>query len=275
MTLARIEDQNGRSVEGGKGLSLFCLELRNPDGSLKNITINRLKDKLGTRALPTAELTLNGTPATLVGGEGDGIKKISALFNITRIWNSCAAVAFMRRGLALARSYAHQRVAFGKKLIDLPLHQQTLAALEAEFQLCFHLCFRVAELLGKEELNQISKEESILLRVLTPLLKLYTAKEAIHSASEVLECFGGAGYVEDTGLPRLLRDSQVLSIWEGTTNVLSLDMLRAHKKEEALFVLFNEITRQLETMTGSGPQSQPSLRNCFVGSPSPVGVEHQ
>ena len=229
MTLARIEG----APEGSRGLSLFYVELRNKDGSLQNIRIHRLKDKLGTRALPTAELTLEGTPAVLVGGEGNGVKKIASLFNITRIWNATCAVAFMRRGLALAHDYAKRRKAFGHRLADLPLHQETLASLDAEFQGAFHFMFRVAELLGKEETGKASSEESALLRLLTPILKLYTAKQGIWIASEVLECFGGAGYMEDTGIPKLLREAQVLAIWEGTTNVLSLDMLRALLKEAA------------------------------------------
>ena len=94
--------------------------------------------------------------------------------------------------------------------------------------------FRVVELLGKEELGEATPDESAILRLLTPIAKLYTAKQCVAVASEVLECFGGAGYVEDTGIPVLLRDSQVLSIWEGTTNVLSLDTLRAIEREKAL-----------------------------------------
>ena len=98
--------------------------------------------------------------------------------------------------------------------------------MEVEFQAAFHLTFRAVELLGKEECGQATSDELAVLRLLTPLAKLYTARQCVAAASEVLEAFGGAGYVEDTGLPRLLRDAQVLPIWEGTTNVLSLDALR-------------------------------------------------
>lgn len=223
MTLARIQG----APSGNKGLSLFLLELRDSSGALKNIQINRLKDKLGTRALPTAELTMNGTPAYLVGGDGNGVRKISSILNITRVWNSCEAVSSMRRGIALARDYALKRQAFGKLLVEHPLHLETLASLEVQFRGAFYLMFRLAELLGKEELGKATPEEAATLRILTPVVKLYTAKQCIAVVSEVLECFGGGGYIEDTGLPRLLRNSQVLSIWEGTTNILSLDMLRA------------------------------------------------
>ncbi len=229
MTLARIEGDEA----GSRGLSLFYLELRDADGALNGIQVDRLKDKLGTKALPTAELTLDGTRARLVGGQGQGVKKISSLFNITRIYNAVCAVGYLRRGLVLARDYASKRRAFGALLADQPLHIETLAEIDLEYRAAFHLTFRLIELLGKEETDQATAAESALLRLLTPVAKLSTAKQAIRCISEVLECFGGAGYVEDTGLPRLLRDTQVLSIWEGTTNVLSLDALRALEKEAA------------------------------------------
>lgn len=247
MALARIEG----APEGNRGLSLFYLELRDDQDRLKNIRVHRLKDKLGTKALPTAELTMEGTPALLVGNAGDGVKKIASLFNITRIWNACCAAGFMRRGLALAKDYATKRMAFGRLLKDQPLHVETLAALEVESSVAFLLVFRVAELLGKEEVGEATKEESTLLRLLTPVVKLFTAKQAVSVCSEIIESFGGAGYIEDTGLPRLLRDAHVLSIWEGTTNVLSLDTLRAIQKEEALGPFLQEMTRHLEKVKAS------------------------
>ncbi len=229
MTLARIE---GAPV-GGRGLSLFFIKLRGEDGRLQNIQVNRLKDKLGTRALPTAELDLLGTPAQLVGEPGNGVKKIATLFNITRMYNAVCAVSGMRRGIALARDYARRRVAFKRPLSDLPLHAETLAALEIEYEGAFHLVFRLVELLGKDDTHTATSEETAVLRLLTPIAKLFTGKQAVAVASEVVECFGGAGYMEDTGIPRLLRDSQTLSIWEGTTNVLALDTLRAIEKDHA------------------------------------------
>src|SRR5262249_39306737 len=155
------------------------------------------------------------------------------LLNITRSYNACCAVGFMRRGIALARDYARKRRVFGQRLADQALHLETLAALQVEYEAAFHLTFHLAELMGEEELGEAPAGETAVLRLLTPVVKLYTARQAIALASEVLEAFGGAGYVEDTGLPRLLRDAQVLSIWEGTTNVLSLDTLRAIEKDGA------------------------------------------
>ena len=223
LTLARPEG----NAPGGRGLALFYLETRDEHGRLQNIEINRLKDKLGTRKVPTAELTLNGTPARLVQGTTDGVRNITPLLNITRLWNGISSVALMRRGLALAFDYAKKRVAFGAPLSEKPLHMDTLLGLQAETEAAFQLAFFVAELNGKNEAGEISEDDAQLLRVLTPIMKLTTGKQAVMVASEVLESFGGAGYIEDTGLPVLLRDSQVLPIWEGTTNVLALDTFRA------------------------------------------------
>jgi len=133
----------------------------------------------------------------------------------------------MRRGLALARDYAKHRIAFGAPLAQQPLHVDTLAGLEAEVAGALHLAFFAVELLGRSEAGRASDKQMQLLRLLTPIVKLTTAKQAVAVLSEVIESFGGAGYVEDTGLPLLLRDAQVLPIWEGTTNVLSLDAMRA------------------------------------------------
>jgi len=223
LTLARPEG----NPAGGKGLALFYVETRDGAGMPNRMLINRLKDKLGTRKVPTAELDLDGTPAELVMGTGDGIRNIAPLLNITRTWNSVCAAAFMRRGLALARNYAQRRIAFGAPLAQQPLHVDTLAGIEAEFQGALQLTFFVVELLGRSEAGRASGEQAGLLRLLVPIAKLITGKQAVAVLSEVIEAFGGAGYVEDTGLPQLLRDAQVLPIWEGTTNVLSLDLLGA------------------------------------------------
>jgi acyl-CoA dehydrogenase len=245
LTLARPEG----NPPGGHGLALFYVELRDERGLLRNIQVNRLKDKLGTRMVPTAELTLDGTPATPVVGLSDGIKHIAPMLNITRTWNAMGACTAMRGGLALARDYAKKRVAFGAPLAQKPLHVDTLAGLQAELEGALLLTFRCVELLGREEARTITEEESVLLRLLTPIAKATTGKQAVASASEILESFGGAGYVEDTGLPRILRDAQVLPIWEGTTNVLSLDLLRALVKAGSLAPIEREVSRRVEKAT--------------------------
>jgi len=223
LTLARPEG----NPPGGKGLAMFYLETRDERGRPNRLTVDRLKDKLGTRKLPTAELTLEGTAAAPVGELANGVRAISTVLNVTRTWNSIAAVSYMRRGLALARAYARERVAFGAPLARQPLHADTLAGLQAEFEAGFHLAFFVVELLGRAEAGQASETQQALLRILTPVAKLTTGRQSVAVVSECIEAFGGAGYVEDTGLPALLRDAQVFPIWEGTTNVLALDTVRA------------------------------------------------
>jgi len=237
LTLARPRG----NPAGGKGLALFYLELRDADGAINGIRIHRLKDKLGTRMLPTAELELAGARATPVAGLSDGVKAIAPMLQITRTWNAICSVASMRRGCALVKDYAARRVAFGAPLSEKPLHVQTLADLQARYEAAFLLAFRAVELLGREETGEASESERLMLRALQPIAKLLTAKEAVAAASEALEAFGGAGYIEDTGLPVLLRDAQVLPIWEGTTNVLALDSLRALANPQSLAALLADL----------------------------------
>ena len=251
LTLGRPEGAG----PGGRGLALFLVDVRDAAGRLNGIEVNRLKDKLGTRMVPTAELTLNGTLATPVAGLTDGVRNITPMLNITRTWNAVCSVASLRRGIAIARDYAGRRVAFGAPLARKPLHVDTLAAMQAEHEAAFHLAFHGVALLGREETGVITEEEVALLRLLQPLMKLTTARQAVAGASETLEAFGGAGYVEDTGLPEILRDAQVLSIWEGTTNVLALDALRAISRAEALPVFGREVRRR----AGAGAK-EPTLR---------------
>ncbi len=262
LTLARPEG-NG---PGGRGLAMYYLEVRDDEGRLNDIRVLRLKDKLGTRQMPTAELALDGTRAHLVGPPEHGTRNITPMLAITRLWNAVSAVGYLRRGLALARDYADRRVAFGRTLADQPLHQATLAWLRVQHESALQLTFRAVELLGREEAGVATEQESRALRLLLPVTKLLTAKQAVAGASETLEAFGGAGYIEDTHLPQLLRDAQVLSIWEGTTNVLSLDALRALQREEALPAYRAEVER------AAGAVTHPELAT--IGKLAVDAVDH-
>ncbi len=219
----------GGAAAGSDSLALFYLEPQKPDGRWRNIELDRLKDKLGTRELPTAEIHLDGAPAELVGEARHGVRQIAPMLNVTRTWNSIGALATMRRCIALARDYANRRVVFGRPLAEQPLHQDTLAGMQAEYEAAFHLAFYTTELLGRVQAGQADEAQQNLLRLLTPLVKLWTGKLAVTIASETCECFGGAGYLEDSGIPQLLRDAQVWSIWEGTSNVQALDFLRVFR----------------------------------------------
>ncbi|AGG88099.1 acyl-CoA dehydrogenase family protein [Rhodanobacter denitrificans] len=223
LALARPEGAGS----GGAALALFYVETMDGARRRPELIVDRLKDKLGTQELPTAEIHLDGLPAWPLGELANGVRQVAPVLNVTRSWNAICAVASMARAIALARDFAEHRRAFGRPLIEQPLHAQTLADLQAQFEGAFALAFEVAHLLGRVEHGAAAPHEAALLRLLTPLAKLWTGKLAVAICSEALECFGGAGYIEDTGLPQLLRDAQVYAIWEGTTNVLSLDSLRA------------------------------------------------
>ncbi|QRP64749.1 acyl-CoA dehydrogenase family protein [Rhodanobacter sp. FDAARGOS 1247] len=223
LALARPEGAGS----GTAALALFYVETMDDDRRKPELVIDRLKDKLGTQELPTAEIHLDGLPAWPLGELAHGVRQVAPMLNVTRTWNGICAVASMARAISLARDFATRRQAFGRPLIEQPLHAQTLADMQAEFEGAFALAFEVAHLLGRVERGTAAPHEAALLRLLTPLAKLWTGKLAVQVCSEAIECFGGAGYIEDTGLPQLLRDAQVYAIWEGTTNVLSLDSLRA------------------------------------------------
>ena len=227
-----------------------------PTAPAPGLRLHRLKDKLGTRAVPTAEVALSGAYALPVGEPGaDGLNRMMTLVVITRLHNAAAAAAGMRRGLAYARAYATERSVAGGRLAANPLHRATLAALAADAQAAFALAAHSFALLGRVEAGVDAAAETEV-RIVAPLAKLATGKLAVASASEYLECFGGAGYVEDTGIPRLLRDAQVLPIWEGTTNVLSVDVLRAVSRDPSLGPAFlarlDEATAQANTLWLAG-----------------------
>ena len=212
-----------------------------PRAPAPGVRIRRLKDKLGTRALPTAEVGLDDAYALPLGDPATpGLVRMMTLVRVARLHNAAAAAAGMRRGLAYARAYADVRQVAGGRLIDNPLHRATLAQLGVDAAAAFVLAGHAFALLGRVEADA-DPQAAAELRIVAPLAKLVTARLAVASASEYLECFGGAGYVEDTGIPRLLRDAQVLPIWEGTTNVLALDVVRAVVRDKAGLPLLDRL----------------------------------
>ncbi|MFC5002903.1 acyl-CoA dehydrogenase family protein [Dactylosporangium cerinum] len=208
---------------GSRNLAPFLVPRYTSDGvtPAPGLQVLRLKDKLGTRAVPTGEVRLDDTPAIAVGDAGvPGLARMMTLVVVTRLHNAAAAAGGMRRGLEYALSHAANRRVAGGVLADNPLHRATLGGLAVDAAGAYALAAHAFTLLGADPTGDE-------LRLVAPLAKLTTGRLAVASASEYLEAFGGAGYVEDTGIPRLLRDAQVLPIWEGTTNVLSIDVLRA------------------------------------------------
>jgi alkylation response protein AidB-like acyl-CoA dehydrogenase len=245
LALARPADNPG----GADGLALFCVDTRNPDGSWNGITIDRLKDKLGTRELPTAEIHLQETRAELVGDTMHGVRAIAPVLQVTRLWNAFGALSTMQRCLALIRDYAHRRVAFGKPLAGQPLFADAMASLDAEFEAAFQFAMEVASLLGRVESGAASDSDVAVQRLATPLAKLWICKLGVHFASETVEAFGGVGYLEDSGIPLLLRDAQVFPIWEGAGNVQALDFLRALGRH-GMDAVLNAVDALLEDAEG-------------------------
>eukprot|EP01006_Ploeotia_vitrea_P041758 TRINITY_DN66571_c13_g1_i4.p1 TRINITY_DN66571_c13_g1~~TRINITY_DN66571_c13_g1_i4.p1 ORF type:complete len:653 (-),score=310.85 TRINITY_DN66571_c13_g1_i4:758-2716(-) len=295
ITLARIEDaQTGKTVGGSRGLSCFLVPVQRrhinftgPDDyagedaverkcqsastggvadhggdTLNAIRICQMKDKLGTKQLPTAELELVGSTGYLISKPGRGVATIVNMINVTRLYNSICASGFMRRSVALARDYTHRRTAFGKCLTEHALHLETLALMEIKTRASLLFTLDAVNVLGRIEQAETSgrqqsgdKSLELLLRLVTPLVKLFTGKIAVDVASEGIECFGGQGYIETTGVPSILRDAQVLPIWEGTTNVLSHDMLRVFAKtgSAAVDLLFGTIADNIAQPSGTQP----------------------
>ncbi|CAO3641447.1 unnamed protein product [Mucor fragilis] len=231
MLLARtIDPKEGTIKTGSKGLSLYIAEMRQPDGQLNGVRVHRLKNKYGTKGLPTAELQLSGMKANLLGKPGRGVPNIASILNITRIYACLGVVCALRRSLAIAKDFAYKRRAFNSSLDQTPLHITTLAQLELIFRAGAQISFYAVELLGRTECIQESKEDAAILRFLTPIAKAYVCKIGVNACSEAMEALGGQGYMEEIGIGRQLRDAQVNTIWEGTTNVLAMDVIRVIKE---------------------------------------------
>jgi alkylation response protein AidB-like acyl-CoA dehydrogenase len=246
VALARPDGAEG----GSRMLAPFLVPRYAADGSTApGIRIHRLKDKLGTRALPTAEVSLAGAYALPLGDPArPGLARMMSLVRVARLHNAAAAAAGMRRGLAYAAAYAGARLVAGGPLADSPLHRATLGTLGVDTAGAFALAGHGFALLGRVEVDR-DPVAALELRMVAPLAKLATARLAVAAAAECLECFGGAGYVEDTGIPRMLRDAQVLPIWEGTTNVLALDVQRAVVRQDAA----GPVLARLEAATQLAP----------------------
>lgn len=225
-----------------KGLSAFYAPMKrrvrpgSQETELNGVRIQRLKNKLGTKPVPTAELELVGLRAYLVGKEGQGVKEISAILNITRIHNAFSGLGFWGRGLAISKAFARARkVAGGTLLMNMPAHVKTMANNVVDYTAMMHLGFVTVSALGCVEQKEVQfpfksiDEATALSRLLTPVAKAMCSKKAISGLQECMESLGGIGYMEDEqryNIARLYRDANVLSIWEGTTEVMATDVVR-------------------------------------------------
>ena len=222
------------------GVSCFLMPRFTPDGTRNNFHIQRLKDKLGNRSNASSEVEFRGAWAQLVGEEGRGVRTIIEMVAHTRLDCTIGSSAGMRFGVAQATWYTSNRSAFGKRLIDQPLMQNVLADLSVESEAATASMMRLSR--AYDDAATGDETAQLLKRIATPVLKYWTCKRAPWHAVESLECLGGNGYVEESGMPRLFRESPLMSIWEGSGNVQCLDALRAMVKSPAsLEVLFNEI----------------------------------
>jgi acyl-CoA dehydrogenase len=238
---------------GSRTLAPFVVPRYAADGvtPADGVRLHRLKDKLGTRAVPTAEVGLDGATGHPIGDPyRGGLARMMTLVVITRLHNAAAAAGGMRRGLDYARAYAAVRTVAGGRLVDNRLHRATLGTLAVDAEAAFALTAHAFALLGRVEVDGDALAAAEL-RLVAPLAKIATGKLAVASASEYVECFGGAGYVEETGIPRLLRDAQVLPIWEGTTNVLAVDVLRGLTADGPVKALLARIDTALDAATGN------------------------
>ena len=214
------------------GLTCFVVPRALPDGTRNPIDIARLKDKLGNRANASAELELDGTLAMRLGDEGRGVRTIIEMVSATRLDCVLGSAAGLRRGCVTAVHYATYRQAFGKDLIAQPLMASVLADLTLETEAATALAIRLAGAADRAARGDTA--EAALLRVALPAAKHWVCKRAPLHAAEALECLGGNGYVEESGMPRLYREAPLNSIWEGSGNVTALDLLRALRRQPAV-----------------------------------------
>jgi putative acyl-CoA dehydrogenase len=217
-----------------EGLSCFLIEGPGRQGGQPGFRIQRLKDKLGTRSLPSSEVEFNAVPGRLVGEEGRGVQTIIRMVNHTRLDCLLGSTASIRWGTAQAVHHARHRSAFGKQLADQPAMRNVLADLQLESEAATANALRIA--------RAYDDADAPFRRFATAVTKYWICKRAPQHALEALECLGGNGYVEESGMPRLVRDSPLNSIWEGSGNVAALDVLRAMAKEpEGLPAFLDEV----------------------------------
>ena len=206
--------RTGPPDSGSRGLSLFLIPLRlpilrppgvpRPSSLTNNIKIHRLKNKFGTKILPTAELSLEGTEAYLLGPLNQGVKYITPVLNITRVHSAVSSVGYIRKGLTIATAYSKVRAIHGGKqlLKDNPPHVAELAKVHLTYRALAHLVFGAVILLGKTECGSATQEEEFRLRLLTPAIKGFAADKASAAIEECMAALGGQGYMEETGLGR-------------------------------------------------------------------------
>lgn len=220
---------------GLRGVSLFLLPRDLPDGGRNAYRIVRLKDKLGTRSMASGEVRLEGATAFLIGEPEAGFRQMADMVNASRLSNGMRAAGLMRRAVTEAMHVARHRIAFGRRLVDMPLMRRQLMKLALPMEQARSMVLQAAEAMRRSDAGEEGAYP--LLRILTPLLKFRACRDARKVTGDAMEVRGGCGYIEEWADPRLLRDSHLGSIWEGTSNIVALDVLRAAQREGSLPVL--------------------------------------
>ncbi|MGW2559133.1 acyl-CoA dehydrogenase family protein [Streptomyces sp. NPDC001514] len=215
--------------QGQGGLSCFLVPRVLPDGSRNTFRIQRLKDKLGNRGNASSEPEFDDTVAWLVGPEGRGVRTIIEMVTMTRLDCILSSASGMRTALTLAAHHVRHRSAFGAQLLDQPLMRNVIADLGIESEAATTLALRVAGAVDRAQRGD--EHERSFLRLATAVAKYWVCKRQPAMVAEALECLGGNGYVEESGMPRLYRDAPLNGIWEGSGNVGALDVLRALTRE--------------------------------------------
>jgi putative acyl-CoA dehydrogenase len=230
------------------GLTCFLMPHFTPEGRMNALDFKRLKDKLGNRSNASSEVEFEGAFALRCGPEGEGIKTIIAMVGLTRLDCVIGALGILRAALLQAIHNARFRMAFGKKLIDQPLMRAVLADLALEREAALALGFRLARAFDYPE----DKDEAAYARIITPAAKLYVCKMVPGFVYECLECMGGNGYVEENPMARLYREAPLNAIWEGSGNIMALDVLRGVAREpEALERLLAKLAKETDGLPGA------------------------
>ena len=223
------------------GLSCYFLPRVLPDGTRNRMFLQRLKDKLGNHANASSEVEYDGATAWLVGEEGRGVATIIEMVNLTRLDCTLGSATSMRSGLTRAIHHAQHRKAFGQYLIDQPLMRNVLADLAVEAEAATMVAMRMAGATDKAVRGD--ERETLLRRIGLAASKYWVCKRATPHAAEAMECLGGNGYAEESGMPRLYREAPLMGIWEGSGNVSALDTLRAMAtRPECVEVFFDELS---------------------------------
>jgi putative acyl-CoA dehydrogenase len=249
------------------GLSCFLVPRWKPDGERNSFFIQRLKDKLGNRSNASSEIELDDTFGTMIGEEGKGIKTILDMVIGNRIYCAVSSASLMRQAVVQVLHHVSHRSAFQKRLIDQPLMRNVVADMVLESEAALNLSLRVARAVDNQDFNE---DERSFARIGTAISKYWVTKRAPYLVFEALECHGGPGYIEESVMPRLYREAPLNSIWEGSGNVMCLDVLRALQRDKnALPSLFKE----LESAKGSNSNFDVSLMHLKNRMDSPKGIE--